>query len=200
MDNDGLIDHPQDGDGAVHNNLPAGDANEENPFGSVNVPHLVYNQDENDETIITNCNYFTEDQLFERFHDTSHSNLTLFNFNIRSMNRNFDKLIVLLEKLNFDLSVIGLTETWFSEKPHSLYSLPGYDLVTNNRLTRQGGGVALYVSLKYEYNVQQELNVMSDLLETLFIEMKVPGKRNIVVGIIYRPPQGNVNLFVNENV
>ena len=37
-----------------------------------------------------------------------------------------------------------------------------------------------------------------DVIESLFIEIEVPNKRNIIVGNIYRPPNQNTASFVDK--
>ena len=62
--------------------------------------------------------------------------------NIRSANKKFDPLRLFLESLSFNCSVIGLSETWFSDHSDpSLFSLRHYNLITNNRQGKAGGGV-----------------------------------------------------------
>ena len=68
----------------------------------------------------------------------------------------------------------------------------------NNRQDRRGGGVALYVPTQLNYRVLNKVNVMNDLMESVFVGLFFPGRRNVIVGVVYRPPQGNVNLFINE--
>ena len=37
-----------------------------------------------------------------------------------------------------------------------------------------------------------------DFAETLFIEIRKPHGRNIIVGVFYRPPDGNLDLFLQQ--
>ena len=80
--------------------------------------------------------------------------------------------------------------------PSSLFSIERFTLLTNNRIKKRGGGVCLYVTDNLESSMIEELSVMSDELESIFIEITVPGKQNIVVGEIYRPPNSNPTKFI----
>ena len=90
--------------------------------------------------------YYTVRQFTHQYPKIINNEFSLLHCNIRSMNSNFEQLHILLEDLQFSLSVIGLTETWFTDIPSSLYSLPGYELIFNNSIDRSGGGIALYIS------------------------------------------------------
>ena len=122
----------------------------------------------------------------------------LAHFNIRSININFDNLRLLLENANQNTcSVIGLTETWLNSNSH-LFALPGFEFVYRNRQNRVGGGVGLYISNKFEYIIHEELNVTSAVLESLFVELIIPNGKNILIGVIYRPPRSNLDAFLTN--
>ena len=121
----------------------------------------------------------------------------LLHFNIRSINKHFEELQLLLNYHNKQtFPVIALTETWLSSNSTQPFTLNGYELIVNNRLNRMGGGVALYVPQCFEFTVYEELNVMNDSIESLFIEIPIPQNKNIVIGVIYRPPNSNTNEFL----
>ena len=99
----------------------------------------------------------------------------------------FDQFQLLLDKIKYDCSFIGICETWIKSNS-SLFLIDGYTLVTNNRKNKTGGGVGLYISNDYESKILNDLTIMSDILESIFIEIEVPGKKHIVIGEICRPP------------
>ena len=39
---------------------------------------------------------------------------------------------------------------------------------------------------------------MTENLEALFVEVFISGKNNIVIGVVYRPPNGILNIFLDE--
>ena len=77
---------------------------------------------------------------------------------------------------------------WFSGVPHSLYSLNGYDLISNQKVNKIGGRVAIYISLKFKYTFRGEFNHMTDILESLFVEISNYAKKNVIIGVVYNPP------------
>ena len=140
--------------------------------------------------------YYTDKQIASKEIDSS--NFLMLHCNIRSANKNFDSLRSLLLNSKLNCSVIGLSETWFTNGTQlSYYSLPDYNLVTNNRIGKTGGGVALFISEQFDYRLRPDLNFMNASIETLFVEIIMPNDKNIIVGIIYRPPNSLHDDFLN---
>ncbi|XP_041463802.1 uncharacterized protein LOC121414811 [Lytechinus variegatus] len=157
---------------------------------------FVYTVDDNFETILPSSKYFTIDKFKNGF--VNDNSFSLFHMNIRSINKNFDHLNILLQELATKFSVVGLSETWLSDNSN-LYSLPGYhNPIVNCRQNKTGGGVALFISSTLEYHLTPDLNVMNQSLETVFVEVVIPGQSNFIVGVVYRPPQSSVENFTDE--
>ena len=97
---------------------------------------------------------------------------------------------------NIQLSLIGLTETWLSHDSNLPFLIDNYDFVFKNRQGRVGGGVALYMPKTFNYVVHDNISIINDVFETLFIEIMNPGGKNIMVGVIYRPPNSNPREFL----
>ena len=158
--------------------------------------NLEFNFDSNDSTTQAISQYYTEDQFISNFL-LNDKEFSMLHLNIRSANKNFDSLRVLIEGFNYNCSVIGLSETWFSDHSPSLVSLPDYNLVVNNRPDKAGGGVGMFISRQFEYEVRNELTFMNSNIETIFVEIIIPGNKNIIIGTFYRPPRSNSNDFLN---
>lgn len=90
---------------------------------------------------------------------------------------------------------MGLTETWFTDTPSNLYSLPDQNIVVKNRLDKRGGGVALFIPSFLNFSTIQDITFINDTIESLFVEVHIPKLRNMVVGVIFKPPQSNCNEF-----
>ena len=115
------------------------------------------------------------------------------------MCKNFDTMLGFISNISSEQVAIGISETWFaSETDTNIYFIPGYDLISNNRKNKRGGGVAIYIPSQLDYQVCHELNTMTEHLEAVFIEIYISGRKNVVIGVIYRPPQGNFIHFMNE--
>ena len=68
---------------------------------------------------------------------------------IRSINKNFEKLKLMLSEVNFNFKIIVLTETWNKDQNimnNSLFRLQNYKIVhQDGKGKRQGGGVCIFV-------------------------------------------------------
>ena len=54
------------------------------------------------------------------------------------------------------------------------------------------------VELPYIYTQLFNYKILHDLIETVFVEINVPNKKNIIVGTIYRPPASDGRGFLEE--
>ena len=59
-----------------------------------------------------------------------------------------------------------------------------------------GGGVDMYIHNAFSFTIRQDLIFVSTQCESLFIEIPQSNGKNIVVGIVYKPPEFNTNEFV----
>ena len=78
--------------------------------------------------------------------------------------------------------------------------MDGYVAEHNCRLNRTGGGVSLYIKNEIEYSIRKDLLLQNSSLESLFIEIDkkhFKKKKDIVVGVFYRPPDTNIRVFNN---
>ena len=77
----------------------------------------------------------------------------------------------------------------------------GYDFIHNPRRNRIGGGVGIYVNNDLEFKPRPDLtfpDISPPFIESLFIEIRRPLSKNIIIGVIYRPRNSNVNDFVQN--
>ena len=92
--------------------------------------------------------------------------------------------------------VIGITETWLQDSAH-LVDINGFKFFHKHRSNRTGGGVGLYMSDDFEAKVCDDLCfVNEELAESLFLEIPRAQGENIVIGVIYRPPNQSVGDFL----
>ena len=126
------------------------------------------------------------------------TNNELFNLmflNIRSIPNNIN-----LFKASYSncADVLGLAETRLLPDITHLYegTLPGYTLFSQPR-DRHGGGVSMYV--KHEYNASRitQLDITESYIECIACTLAV-GQATWVVLVIYRPPDGNVSMFLDS--
>ena len=61
------------------------------------------------------------------------------------------------------------------------------------------GGVALLVKKPLEYCIREDTSFSNEFIESLFIEVLVQNdlnNKNTIIGVLYRPPDTDINLFV----
>ena len=146
------------------------------------------------------CDYYVEDKFNEMLHNQIQNDnyFSIFYLNIRSLQNKLDDLITLLTNLDVKFSIVGITETWLQNSAHNV-DIDGYDFVFKNREFKLGGGVGLYVSNDLNFKIREDIRVPNEeVMEPLFIEIIRPHGKNIIVGIIYRPPNQSVDVFVEN--
>ena len=116
-------------------------------------------------------------------------------FNARSLPKNHDSIVNLLKLLQFDFDVICLSETWLKDSGE-MYSIPNYSFVNKNRRLRAGGGVGIYINNNVHYISRSDVSISDTLGDSVFIEIPIEGKKNVVLGVIYKPPDTNCAQFI----
>ena len=155
--------------------------------------------DSNDTSPPINCKY---EDISSFKHKSNKNEFSLFHLNIASLSKHKHELETILTMLEHKFDIIGISETKLIKNivPNYDTSLEGY---TTYETPTEGdkGGVSLYIAKYYKCKPRQELDSLiynSCELESKFIEIIHPNKKNTVVGCIYRHPLMDLNQF-NEN-
>ena len=134
---------------------------------------------------------------------TSKRGLHIAHLNCQSICNKLDYVKLQIKLSGFD--IFTLSETWLTQNyPEELLDIPLYDMIRQDpnwegcRGNKRGGGVALYLKqgIKYSTAELQIFNVSSQNMEILWVTIKNDNQRKIIIGTLYRPPQGNVKEFV----
>lgn len=146
----------------------------------------------------TRCTYFIEDQINVATKDRlKPPSFSVIHLNARSLVNNFDKFKQLFDNIDHSFSAIGVTETWLNDHNSDQVNIPGYNFISNNRSTKIGGGTGIYLQSHFEFKSRNECNFSNpDVIESLFIEICIPNGKNIIAGTIYRPPNKNIEEFL----
>ena len=148
--------------------------------------------------IRTKFNTPTSDQYIEVSDIGNKNNQILVIFlNIRSLNHNFDSLYQLINDIQVKPALIGLSETWITKNRKFLYTLPGYDFISNPSPTDHRG-VGFLVSNKYAHIIRNDLQLDIEDCEDIWIELELPHNRKITFGVVYRHPRPKFNNFMNR--
>jgi hypothetical protein len=80
--------------------------------------------------------------------------------------------------------------------------MSNYEHIYAYRKHRRGGGISLFVRNTLTVKTRTELCLMTETIESLFIEIPRDNTglaKDVIIGIVYRPPNQDVNLF-NEKL
>jgi hypothetical protein len=119
--------------------------------------------------------------------DTSFS---LLHNNVRSLKRNLEKFQVhLLDELNYNFSVIGITETKITDENFLDYNpeIPNYNFECVPT-PLSSGGVGMYIDKSLKYTIIEKNS--NEAFQALWIEIQFTNKPNIICGVIYRQHNG----------
>ena len=126
----------------------------------------------------------------------------MLHINIASLGKHIDELRSLLNILNYPFDIIGITETRLYDECYTTnIDLEGYNF-RHTPTETQCGGAGLYIKSCYDFEVHKKLSQCNhDISESIFIELKIEGRKNLLIGCIYRhhtPISSFVNSFLNN--
>jgi hypothetical protein len=94
------------------------------------------------------------------------------------------------------MDIITLSETHINTHSFNniseLYSIPGYTFVHKNRTSGTHGGVGMYISDRIKW--KRRLDLESDNLEGIWIEILQNKSKSYIIGTMYRPPDSSKHL------
>ena len=119
--------------------------------------------------------------------------------NIDGNKTNFDAFAVDVHRMEHKFSIIGLAETNIDPENKDLYFLDDYTSFYQDPYPckNKGTGVALYIHNSLNATLESHLSHTSQNLETLFITFSY-NSHPTTVGVVYRPPNGNFDEYLNE--
>ena len=166
-------------------------------FDSINANNMdnIIEKNNTDYTPL-NCEYVDYD-AFNYIKDER--SLSTLHMNIASLAKHKDEFETTLKILDYEFDIIGLTETKLIKNtiPTIDISLQGYNCYSTPTEASKGGTI-LYIKNNFHIKPRNDLdNIMynSKELESSFIEIINPNRKNIVIGCIYRHPSMNLNEF-----
>ena len=119
---------------------------------------------------------------------------TFLNINIRSLNKNFNKILLLINELGFSPTIISVTETWLHSTKPLIHSLEGYTFIDKPG-SNQAGGVGLFILNSLQYNVLTNYQLNLGNCEDIWVELCLSKTKKITVGCIYRHPSHDFKVF-----
>lgn len=115
---------------------------------------------------------------------------------MRSLPKNFEKLELQISQLSAQPDIILLSETWLDPSLAASYNLSSYNLEVSSPESFRGKGCGIYINNSIVYKRRQDLESSELKFQSVFIEICIPNKKNIVLASIYRSPSFPVTDFL----
>ena len=148
--------------------------------------------------------YILESELgkFWEQNYTMSSIYKIMHVNSRSIKKHFNEIEYLVYQNNSHKPhFVCITETWLNKTNESIFKLEGYNFVSQCRNSKKPGGVGYYIyyiDANLEIVKRTDLSLSTNSIECLIIEVKLNGKSNMLIGVVYRPPNGELKTFNDE--
>ena len=135
-----------------------------------------------------NCYISTPD--FQNLY-ANNTDFCILHINIKSLNKNFEKLEELLSVLGKMPEIIAISETKLNSNLKT--SLPGYTFIHNNSSTNAGGaGMFIKGTLSYKTTSEYQLNIMG--CEGIWVKIQLNNAEK-VFSVLYRHPNSKLSDF-----
>lgn len=138
-------------------------------------------------------NFHTVNDWLEK--DSLGINLTIIHVNIRSIERKWDELNIILQNVIKTIDVLILTEINIKEEGAFMYNIPGFQRLTKCRKVKKGGGIAVFVREKYSVKI---IGTDQTSFESMHLLLNLNEAFEFTVLAIYRPPDLNKVIFLEE--
>ena len=140
--------------------------------------------------------YFTPSEFLQR--KLPPNKFSMLHINIVSLSKHIDELRNLLTILRHPFDVIGVTETRLHDAiPLVNVDIEGYEF-KHTPTNMACGGAGMYIRSCHNFEVKQNLSKsIDDVSESLFIELKRDGHKNLIIGCIYRH-HSPISTFINK--
>ena len=135
---------------------------------------------------LNESNYYTSNEWKLNSNKNNLFNFNIININIRSLKKNFDKLIMFLNTFDDHFDIVSITETWLSDNNIFIFNIPGYNHICSNRKHKNGGGVLIYIREHYQFNILSTIS--NNYYDNISIEIIFEKSKNIIFITIYFPP------------
>ena len=123
--------------------------------------------------------------------------LSFFHLNINSLSKNFDNFNHLINELKLEFDILGISESRIlkSQSLNTNVSLQNY-VIEQTPTESTAGGALLYINKRHSYKTRPDLAIYKPKkLESIFVEVVLPKKSNLIVGCIYKHPCMDICTF-----
>ena len=157
----------------------------------------------------SSCEYYAEDSFNNMLAEEQsrldlncsnlESGLSFLHMNIRSISNKFVSLTNFLSQLRVKLPIVGISEAWLDVNCYHFSDIAGYNFLHKPGVNCVGGGVGHYIGEHLNYKKRPDLAFPVDgSAESLFVEINRTKEKNLIVDVLYRPPDSNLNEFLSD--
>ena len=110
------------------------------------------------------------------------------------MKKIFESFQEFFKDLKFNFSAICLSGTWcesIDAIENSSYKLNGYGSFNQIRNECKRGGLCIFLRESYTYKLRSDLNITSDAIKCLWIEILNKHSKHLILDLSYRLAQGD---------
>ena len=138
---------------------------------------------------------------FNSIHINKNSSFAVLHLNIASLSKHFDDLKNLLSLLKYSFDIIGISEHKINkDAKYTDFDLPGYTF-SFNATDSSHGGTGFFISNNLTFKERPDLLINdSGRLESTFIELVFPNKKNVLCGCIYKHPSLKAGDFSDKHL
>ena len=156
-------------------------------FGSVianSLCQLLNNNDDNDHpddepNIVQMSSYYDDDSLNNLFKDKGNS-FCILSINCQSVNAKFDQFNIKVQPLKS--KGYEFSEFAYSDSDTSRFKIDGYNLVSQGKMCSSHGGLAIYISEKFNFSTI-DMNINSQIWEGHLIEIaNIASNKSLILG------------------
>ena len=148
--------------------------------------------------------YSDSNQLNKILNNVNSVNLqSILYLNAQNLYSHQDIFYANMKCVQHKFSVLAFCETHTDTSTETSIEIPGYNKLIKSRIGRRGGGVALFFDSDINIGVKRrnDLECTDDsIMESMFVQITQHGLsvKDVIIGVIYRPPNTNVQLFLDK--
>ena len=179
-------------------------------FSNVGVERTLHNLNCNSEnlyeSLFLNCQHHDIVSINE-YLDLNNNRLNLFliHFNVRSLQKNFDKLTNYILQIKKLPDIIAITETKLGKNQIVInIDIEGYNFIHSDSSSRAGGvGLYMYIKDSLTFTLKEGFDLNINSVENIWIQIDTSdNKKPITIGVVYIVTQymllNNLNLLVKQ--
>ena len=147
-------------------------------------------------------NYLSVNEINKHFSACSYNSkdMTILHINTRSLLKNISQVEEMISVMSNPPEFIAISETKLNKNSNlNFVQITNYQLLNQNSLTF-AGGVAIYVKSNVNFTNRMDINFHCIEYESIWIEIISDSNKfnNIILGVLYRHPQGRVKDFTEQ--